>query len=78
MPKPGDASPRPARAEQRPQRGGEIGLPVQPPHDASPARGALFLGDRGTLAMAGGCAVFLPGVALTTGLLRPRPASRPA
>jgi drug/metabolite transporter (DMT)-like permease len=34
--------------------------------------GALFLGERVTLAMAGGCAVILLGVALTTGLLRPR------
>lgn len=40
--------------------------------------GALFLGERVTLAMAGGCAVILLGVALTTGVLRPRPATRPA
>lgn len=40
--------------------------------------GALFLGEPLTLAMAGGCAVILLGVALTTGLLRPRAAARPA
>lgn len=40
--------------------------------------GALFLGERLTPAMAGGCAVILLGVALTTGVLRPRPATRPA
>jgi len=40
--------------------------------------GALFLGERVTLAMAGGCIVILLGVALTTGVLRPRPATRPA
>jgi drug/metabolite transporter (DMT)-like permease len=40
--------------------------------------GALFLGERVTLAMAGGCAVILLGVALTTGLPRPRLAARPA
>jgi drug/metabolite transporter (DMT)-like permease len=40
--------------------------------------GALFLGERATLAMGGGCAVILLGVALTTGLPRPRLAARPA
>jgi drug/metabolite transporter (DMT)-like permease len=34
--------------------------------------GAMFLGETITLAMAGGCAVILVGVALTTGMLRPR------
>jgi drug/metabolite transporter (DMT)-like permease len=34
--------------------------------------GAMFLGEAITLAMAGGCAVILLGVALTTGMLRPR------
>lgn len=33
--------------------------------------GALFLGETVTAAMAGGCAVILLGVALTTGMLRP-------
>jgi len=33
--------------------------------------GALFLGERVTVAMAGGCAVILLGVALATGMLRP-------
>ena len=33
--------------------------------------GAMFLGETVTLAMAGGCAVILIGVALTTGMLRP-------
>jgi drug/metabolite transporter (DMT)-like permease len=40
--------------------------------------GALFLGEAVTLAMAGGCAVILLGVALTTGVWRPRPVARPA
>ncbi|WP_430392376.1 DMT family transporter [Dyella sp. 20L07] len=35
--------------------------------------GLMFLGERITLAMAGGCVVILLGVALTTGLLRFRP-----
>ena len=34
--------------------------------------GLMFLGEPITLAMAGGCAVILLGVALTTGLIRPR------
>ena len=34
--------------------------------------GAMFLGETITLTMAGGCAVILLGVALTTGMLRPR------
>ena len=34
--------------------------------------GAMFLKESITLAMAGGCAVILLGVALTTGMLRPR------
>jgi drug/metabolite transporter (DMT)-like permease len=34
--------------------------------------GALFLGEKVTLAMAGGCVVILLGVALTTGMLRLR------
>ncbi|HTV85186.1 MAG TPA: DMT family transporter [Dyella sp.] len=34
--------------------------------------GAVFLGETVTIAMAGGCAVILLGVALTTGVLRPR------
>jgi drug/metabolite transporter (DMT)-like permease len=37
--------------------------------------GAMFLGESITLAMAGGCAVILLGVALTTGMLRPWPTS---
>ena len=40
--------------------------------------GALFLGETVTLAMLGGCAVILLGVALTTGLWRPRTVARPA
>jgi drug/metabolite transporter (DMT)-like permease len=40
--------------------------------------GALFLGETVTVAMAGGCAVILLGVALTTGMLRPRAASTAA
>ncbi|NUO74338.1 MAG: DMT family transporter [Frateuria sp.] len=40
--------------------------------------GALFLGEAVTPAMAGGCAVILLGVALTTGLLTPRAAARQA
>lgn len=35
--------------------------------------GLLFLGEPVTLAMAGGCVVILAGVALTTGMVRPRP-----
>jgi drug/metabolite transporter (DMT)-like permease len=38
------------------------------------AWGALFLGEKLTLAMAGGCTVILLGVALTTGMLRFGPA----
>jgi drug/metabolite transporter (DMT)-like permease len=38
--------------------------------------GALFLRETVTLAMAGGCAVILLGVALTTGMLRPRGVTR--
>jgi drug/metabolite transporter (DMT)-like permease len=34
--------------------------------------GAMFLGETVTLAMGGGCAVILLGVALTTGMLRPQ------
>ena len=34
--------------------------------------GLMFLGEPITLSMAGGCAVILLGVALTTGLIRPR------
>lgn len=34
--------------------------------------GAMFLGEAVTLAMGGGCAVILLGVALTTGMLKPR------
>lgn len=37
--------------------------------------GAMFLHESITLAMAGGCAVILLGVALTTGMLKPRPAA---
>ncbi|GAB2581152.1 DMT family transporter [Dyella jejuensis] len=36
------------------------------------AWGAMFLGEKITLAMAGGCAVILLGVALATGMVRPR------
>jgi drug/metabolite transporter (DMT)-like permease len=32
----------------------------------------MFLGETVTLAMGGGCAVILLGVALTTGMLRPQ------
>nr|WP_239537777.1 DMT family transporter [Dyella mobilis] len=38
--------------------------------------GAAFLRESVTLAMAGGCAVILLGVALTTGMLRPRGVTR--
>jgi drug/metabolite transporter (DMT)-like permease len=39
--------------------------------------GAAFLGESVTLAMAGGCLVILLGVALTTGMLRPRDVTKP-
>jgi drug/metabolite transporter (DMT)-like permease len=39
--------------------------------------GAMFLGETVTLAMAGGCVVILLGVALTTGMLRPRDVTKP-
>jgi drug/metabolite transporter (DMT)-like permease len=40
--------------------------------------GAMFLGETITLTMAGGCAVILLGVALTTGMLRLRSVAQPA
>lgn len=39
------------------------------------AWGAMFLHETVTLAMAGGCSVILVGVALTTGMLKPRAAA---
>ncbi|GLQ86511.1 DMT family transporter [Dyella flagellata] len=39
--------------------------------------GALFLGEKITLAMAGGCSVILLGVALTTGMLQIRRSAAP-